>query len=287
MWWIVTITSSRYRTKRSSTRYRAEARRADDPAASIPRGRPATRGFESAWSWPDLRSRRPSNQLSDLPGCHRQRGLNYLAIGDTHAFREFPPKTAPMVYPGAPGGDYVRRRGYRLRRDRVFPRQGRAPIIQKQLVARWKWREESCTSMGQLEALRHQDLKECVLRLDLDMEVAIAERARVDDILLELKGNEAVCGKVGVLHVESTGLKVNVRDMSDFEGSLPEVLRSVVTRLQEQSMGPEGAAARQALVLLHKTLRSLGGGRAEWRRPLAGALHNETFVASGGAFPLH
>jgi hypothetical protein len=165
-----------------------------------------------------------------------------------------------MVYPGAPEATTFGEEDTGCVAIVFFPRQGRAPIIQKQLVARWKWREESCTSMEQLEALRHQDLKECVLRLTLNMEVAIAERARVDDILLELKGNEAVCGKVGVLHVESARLQVNVRDISDFEGSLPEVLRSVVTRLQEQSDGPEGAVARQALVLLHKTLRSLGGG---------------------------
>ena len=32
----------------------------------------------------------------------QKQGLNYLAIGDTHAFRELPPKATPTVYPGAP-----------------------------------------------------------------------------------------------------------------------------------------------------------------------------------------
>jgi DNA repair exonuclease SbcCD nuclease subunit len=32
----------------------------------------------------------------------QRRGLSYLAIGDTHAFRELPPKANPTVYPGAP-----------------------------------------------------------------------------------------------------------------------------------------------------------------------------------------
>jgi hypothetical protein len=165
-----------------------------------------------------------------------------------------------MVYPGAPEATTFGEEDTGFVAIVLFPRQGRAPIIQKQLVARWLWREERCTSMEQLEALRHQDLKNCVLRLTLNMEVAISERARVDDILLELKGNEAVCGKVGVLHVDSTGLQVNVRGTNDFDEALPEVLRSVVARLQEQAVGSEGAAARQALVLLHKTLRTLGGG---------------------------
>ena len=241
---------------------------ADDPTASIPR---RDAGDQR------IRIGLVHGQTFDLAGhqtnfpialdATEQRGLNYLAIGDTHAFREFPPRTAPMVYPGAPEATTFGEEDTGFVAIVLFPRQGRAPIVQKQLVARWRWREESCTSMEQLEALRHQDLKECVLRLTLHMEVAISERARVDDILLELKGNEAVCGKVGVLHVDSSGLQVNVRDTSDFDGALPEVLKSVVARLQEQSTGPDGAAARQALVLLHKTLRNLtehavGGAKA-------------------------
>ena len=190
-----------------------------------------------------------------------QRGLNYLAIGDTHAFREFPPKTAPMVYPGAPEATTFGEEDTGFVAIVFFPRQGRAPIIQKQLVARWRWREESCTSMEQLEALRHQDLKECVLRLTLNMEVAIADRARVDDILLELKGNEAVCGKVGVLHVDIRGAPGQRPRHQRFRGlaarGAAEGGDAVAGAIGSD---PEGAAARQALVLLHKTLRSLGGG---------------------------
>jgi hypothetical protein len=111
--------------------------------------------------------------------------------------------------------------------------------------------------MEQLESLRHQDLKESVIRLTLEMEVGISERARVDDIIHELQGDEAVCGKVGVLHVDTAKLEVNVRDGRDFDGALPDVLRAVVARLQEQAEGENGAVARQAMVLLHKTLRGL------------------------------
>jgi DNA repair exonuclease SbcCD nuclease subunit len=187
----------------------------------------------------------------------QQRGLNYLAIGDTHGFRELPPKAAPAVYPGAPEATTFGESDTGFVAIVLFPRQGRSPIVQKQPVSRWLWRDERCTSLGQLEALRHVDLKECVLRLMLQMEVTISERARVDDILQELKGNEAVCGKVGVLHVDTAGLAVNVRDTSDFDTGLPEVLKSVVMRLKAQADEPEGAVARQAMVLLHKTLREL------------------------------
>jgi hypothetical protein len=79
----------------------------------------------------------------------------------------------------------------------------------------------------------------------------------VEDILQELRGNEAVCGKVGVMHVDTTGLTVNVRDTRDFDGALPDVLKSVIARLQAQADEPDGAVARQAMVLLHSTLRRM------------------------------
>jgi DNA repair exonuclease SbcCD nuclease subunit len=186
-----------------------------------------------------------------------QRGLNYLAIGDTHGFRELPPKSAPAVYPGAPEATTFGETDAGFAAIVLFPRAGRPPIIQKHPVSRWHWRTEQCTSLAQLESLRHEDLKDCVLRLSLNMEVTVSERARVEDILQELRGNEAVCGKVGVLHADTTGLTVNIRDTSDFDSGLPEVLKSVIARLQAQADAPEGEVARQAMVLLHGTLRRL------------------------------
>jgi DNA repair exonuclease SbcCD nuclease subunit len=187
----------------------------------------------------------------------QQRGLNYLALGDTHGFREYPPKAAPALYPGAPEATTFGETDTGSVAIVMFPRQGRPPIIQKHAVNRWHWRTEQCTSLAQLEALRHEDLKDCVLRLSLQMEVSITERARVEDILQELRGNEAVCGKVGVMHVDTTGLTVNVRDTRDFDGALPDVLKSVIARLQAQADEPDGAVARQAMVLLHSTLRRM------------------------------
>ena len=195
------------------------------------------------------------------PEATEQRGLNYLALGDTHAYREYPPKSAPLVYPGAPEPTAFGEEGAGSVAIVLFPRHGRPPVIQREQVARWRWREERCTSVGHLESLLHQDLKECVLRLMLDMEVGISERVRVDDIIHELRGDEAICGKVGVLQVDTERLEVNVRDGRDFPAELPDVLRAVVTRLQQQAEGPEGAVARQAMVLLHKTLRGLQGTR--------------------------
>jgi DNA repair exonuclease SbcCD nuclease subunit len=245
---------------------------ADDPTAHIPVRRPGDQR---------IRIGLVHGQTFDIAGhemnfpiaadAAQKRGLNYLALGDTHGFRELPPKEAPAVYPGAPEATTFGESEAGFVAVVLFPRQGRSPIIQKQRVSRWRWRDERCTSMQQLEALRREDLKECVFRLTLQMEVTISERARVDDILEELKGNEAVCGKVGVLHEDTTGLEVNVYDASDFDDTLPDVLRSVVARLQAQANEPDGKVARQAIVLLHKTLRSLPDQAGGASAPRGGA----------------
>jgi DNA repair exonuclease SbcCD nuclease subunit len=192
----------------------------------------------------------------------QQRGLNYLALGDTHGFREFPPKTAPAVYPGAPEAATFSETDAGHVAVVLFPRQGRPPIVQKHPVSRWRWRTEQCTGLAQLEGLRNEDLKDCVMRLVFDMEVSVSERVRVEDILQELQGNAAVCGKVGVLQYDTTGLRINVQDTSDFDGDLPDVLKSVVTRLQTQASQESDEVAREAMVLLHQTLRRLNLARA-------------------------
>lgn len=190
------------------------------------------------------------------PDAAERRGLNYLALGDTHGFREYPPKSSPAVYPGAPEAAKFDETDAGSVAIVFFRRQGQ-PMVQRQPVARWRWREERCASLQELEALRHRDLAECVLRLKLEMEVTVSERVGVEDILQELGGNAAVCGKVGVLEVDMAGLSIDVRDTSDFDDGLPATLKSVVARLKEQARASDGETARHAMVLLHKTVRSL------------------------------
>ena len=187
-----------------------------------------------------------------------QRGLNYLAIGDTHAFRELPPKSSPTVYPSAPEATTFGEKDTGFVAVVFFPLHGRPPIIQKHPVARWCWRDERCGSLAELESLRKQDLKDCVVRLTLAMEVTVNELDKVEAILNELAGNEAAHGKAGVLQVDRTGLELNTRDTGDFDRNLPDVLKSVVKRLQAQGSEPEGAIARRALYHLFRTVREAG-----------------------------
>jgi DNA repair exonuclease SbcCD nuclease subunit len=187
----------------------------------------------------------------------QQRGFNYLAIGDTHAFREHPPKTNPTVYPGAPEPTKFGESDAGCVAVVFFPRNGRAAIIQKQQVGRWRWRDEQCTSLAELEKLRGEDLKDCVVRLTLAMKSSLTELERIEKILDELKGNEAAHGRAGVLLVSRGDLELDTTDVGDLEDRLPDVLKPVVQRLQAQARTEEGAVARQALYHLFKTVRTM------------------------------
>lgn len=206
-------------------------------------------------------------QTFDIPGYQtnfpiaadaaERQGLTYLAIGDTHAFREFPPKGSPTVYPSAPEATTFGEKDTGFVAVVFFPRHGRPPIIQKEKVSRWRWRDEYCESLDELEALHREDLKDCVLRLTLEMEVSISELERVEAILEELKGNEAAHGRAGMLQIDRTNLELSVEDVSAFEEGLPDVLKSVVNRLHELANedNDEASVARTALYHLYRTIR--------------------------------
>lgn len=203
-------------------------------------------------------------QTFDIPGHQTnfpiaedaawQRGLNYLALGDNHGYKEFPPKTCPAVYPGTPEADTFQKTDVGVAVVVFFTRQG-SPSIQTEKVGRWRWREVCCRSVADLEQLRKEDLKDCVLRLTFDMDVSLRERERVDAIVQELKGTEAAHGKVGVLQWEEGGLRLATSG-EDFSGyELPEVLKTVVAQLQAEADAHDGNVARRALYHLYTTLR--------------------------------
>jgi DNA repair exonuclease SbcCD nuclease subunit len=229
---------------------------ADDLASRLPRREPDDRR---------IRIGLVHGQTFDVAGhqtnfpialdAAEQRGLSYLAIGDTHAFRELPPKACPAVYPGAPETTTFGEKDTGFVAVVFFPRQGRPPIIQKHPVSRWRWRDEHCRGIEELEALCKQDLKECVLRLTLTMEVNVTQMDRVEAILVELKGNDATHGKAGVLLLDRTGLELNTADTGGFDANLPDVLKSVAARLQAQGQAPEGVIARRALYHLYRTVK--------------------------------
>ncbi len=185
-----------------------------------------------------------------------KRGFDYLALGDTHGFRELPPRESPAVYPGSPEATNYGETDAGHVAIVYFPRQGRAPMIQQVAVSKWRWRDEVCRSVADLEGLRREDLRDCVMRLALNMEVSLAEQHRVDAIVNELQGDETAHGKVGVLQVDRKALRLVTSDLGGFGEGLPDVLKAVISRLQEQAaLEPGGHVARRALYHLSCIVR--------------------------------
>ena len=192
-------------------------------------------------------------------GSAEARGLDYLAIGDTHAFREVEPDApAPTVYPGTPEATNFGERDTGNVALVFFPldRRRRARVVSER-VGTWTWREVRCHSLVELKALRAEpDLKHTVLRLTLDMALPMAEYDEAERILGELAGSEAATPRVGVLEVHRGGLRLAVDGPVDLDDSLPEALRVSAERLRLRAE-TEPEVAGRALHHLYRLSRRL------------------------------
>jgi DNA repair exonuclease SbcCD nuclease subunit len=210
-------------------------------------------------------------QTFDLPGCqmnfpiardaaHRL-GLDYLAIGDTHGFRDVTPDThAPTVYPGAPEPTHFgeRRPGHAV--VVYFPKdRRRRALVREEPVAQWTWEVVSVTSMEELRALSARDLAQHVLRLVLDLSVGVDEFTEVERLLIELEGTSAAHGRVGVLQLDRTRLRLDTGDLENSLEHAPDVLKATAARLRalelEHGDTGQGEIARRALYQLYRLTR--------------------------------
>lgn len=207
----------------------------------------------------------------DLPGhqvnfpiardAAESRGLDYLAIGDTHGFRDVTPNArAPMVYPGTPEPTRFGEEGAGQVALVYLPRdRGRRAIVRPHPVARFRWQSVCVATLAELEELASSDLSNHVLRLSLQMRVSVAELSQVERILARLKGNSAVHGRVGILDLDREGLVLDTEGaLSSFE-DVPDVLREAAERLKalesEDPTGERGELARRALFQLYRLTR--------------------------------
>ena len=188
------------------------------------------------------------------------RGFDYLAIGDTHAFREVEPDApSPTVYPGAPEATNFGERDTGKVAIVFFPldRRRRA-LVRSEEVGSWTWREATCRSMPELRALSTApNLRKTVLRLSLDMAVPMGEYDEAERILSELGGSMAATARVGVLAVDRAGLRLVTDAPIEFGTALPPVLLAAVRRLQDRAESQPELAER-ALHHLYRLARQTG-----------------------------
>lgn len=211
-------------------------------------------------------------QTFDLPGCQmnfpigrgvaESKGLDYLAIGDTHGFRDVTPDGhAPTVYPGAPEPTHFgeKRPGHAV--VVYFPKdRRRRALVREEPVAHYTWEVVTVTSLEELERLAARDLSQHVLRLVLDMKARVDEFDAVERILVELSGTEALHGKVGVLQLDRTRLSLETSRVEDALDGAPDVLRDVAARLlaiesEHGKNSAQGDIARRALYQLYRLTR--------------------------------
>ena len=211
-------------------------------------------------------------QTFDLPGCQmnfpigrgvaESKGLDYLAIGDTHGFRDVTPDGhAPTVYPGAPEPTHFgeKRPGHAV--VVYFPKdRRRRALVREEPVAHYSWEVVTVTSLEELERLAARDLSQHVLRLVLDLKARVDEFDAVERILVELEGTEALHGKAGVLQLDRSRLALETSKIEDALDGAPDVLRSVAARLlalesEHGKSSAQGDIARRALYQLYRLTR--------------------------------
>jgi DNA repair exonuclease SbcCD nuclease subunit len=190
-----------------------------------------------------------------------QRGLDYLAIGDTHSFRDVTQTLAvPTVYPGAPEATaFDETDAGRVAIVALF-RHGSRPRVDSEPVALWRWIDVLCRDLNELRnLLTTPDLDRCVVRLHLDMAVSLSEESEVERILRELRGTAATHGRVGILVEDLTKLRLQAGPGNAFPDDLPAVLKDTVARLERIIVDTideaEKSKAMRALAHLYKLLQ--------------------------------
>ena len=190
------------------------------------------------------------------------RGLDYLAIGDTHSFRDVTGNLpAPTVYPGAPEPTSFDDPGAGSVALVAFFGRGLRPRVDSEPVAFWRWIDVRCRAINDLRRLlTTPDLDRHVVRLHLDMTVSLAEESEVERIMRDLRGTEATHGRVGVLVEDLANLRLQVGSADSFPEDLPLVLKDTVARLERIVADAidefEKMRAARALAHLFKLLQS-------------------------------
>jgi DNA repair exonuclease SbcCD nuclease subunit len=188
------------------------------------------------------------------------RGFDYLAIGDTHAYRDVQPEAAaPTVYPGAPEATNFGERDTGNVAIVLLFHHGKRAHVHAVRVGRYRWREETCRDLETLRRIHASALAHDVLRLRLEMSVTIRERAEVERMLAELKGTLTIHPRAGVVQVDASGLKlVADAQVNEFPTDLPETLKSAVAMLQRR-VATDGEKATRALYQLWKLVQTERG----------------------------
>ena len=230
-----------------------------DPTLAIPKRAPGDSSIRiglvhgSTFDAPDFQTNFPIAKEAAV-----ERGLDYLALGDTHGFRFVPPerREPPTIYPGTPEPTAFDERDPGCAALVLLDRRRRAQVLPER-VAGYTWEDLAVTSLDELRALaKRHDLGDRVLRLRVEMRVPARDYDEAERLLEEIEGTPARHGKPAVLVLDRHGLELETSSVADYAGDLPDALRSTVRRLLEAAEKPEQRlAAERALYHLYRLTR--------------------------------
>lgn len=191
----------------------------------------------------------------------QRRGLDYLAIGDTHGFREVNGSSpAPIVYPSAPEPTRFGESDAGFVAVVTFRRRGTRPRIQRERVARWTWRNVSVGTLEELRSIARENLQSTIVRLTLDLTVTERESEEIEQVVQMLRGTEAVSARVGGLVTDRSRLRITMDDSDPLDSDLPPAILEATVLLQEQAKlqdGREQEVAQRAMKILRRLLREI------------------------------
>jgi DNA repair exonuclease SbcCD nuclease subunit len=191
----------------------------------------------------------------------QQRGLDYLAIGDTHGFREVNGDAiTPIVYPSAPEPTRFGEQDAGFIAIVTFHRRGVRPRIRPERVARWTWREVIVQSLDELRALTGEPLQSTVLKLTLNLTVNEPESEQVEQFVSLLRGSAAANARAGGLALDRSGLRITADSSDPLDAALPPAILETARALLEQAIqseGPESELAHRATAILKRLLREI------------------------------
>jgi DNA repair exonuclease SbcCD nuclease subunit len=192
----------------------------------------------------------------------QRRGLDYLAIGDTHGFREIDggSAAAPIVYPSTPEPTSFNESGAGFVAIVTFRRRGIRPRVKQERVAHWTWREITVQSLDELRKVAGENLQSTVVKLSLDLTVTEQESEEVDHFVRLLRGTEAVSARVGGLDLNRSRFRVTIDHSDPLDADLPQAIRDAEGLLQqqaEQSEDRERVVAQRAMRILRRMLREI------------------------------
>jgi DNA repair exonuclease SbcCD nuclease subunit len=166
-------------------------------------------------------------------GAGVARGLDYLALGDTHKHRDVAADLAvPAVYPGTPEPARFDETDPGVVAVVLLPRRGRRPTVQAQTIGWWTWREVTARSVDEVRSLLElANGDRTVLRLHLHFDVTVDEEEKLEGLLKQLGGDDTKAPRIGILLVDRKNLRL-VRGRPIDRSGLAPVLVSALDLLE-------------------------------------------------------